>query len=382
MSTRIRVRTRLVIAVAAIAVCSLLPSPTFGEKKDSACRPGEPRAGSTQDQVCLAKAYLVGRGVERNESQAAYWFEKAADVGDPEAQRALAHLYQVGLGVPRDPAKASRWLERAVAGGSLEARVDLATNYLWGAGVRKDVQVSATWFQKAADKGSARAATYLGDMHHFGIGMPIDDAGARRWYEIGAKRNDSLAQYRLGLMLLTGRDADRRSAQAADLFRKAGQAGLVAAKFSLGVLLSNKPELASFPNEGEIAIEEAAVAGTWKASATLGIHAFNGAPNKHDPERACFWFQVARLQGGDVSEPALRRYLDAVSLELGIPQTKVIDAAAEKWFEDHKTPIQYIIKTPSGSQQDISFGIAALAGETHTERIVATPNDIPLKSPF
>lgn len=39
--------------------------------------------GSIQQEMELANAYLVGRGVARDEKQSAYWYEKAANSGDP-----------------------------------------------------------------------------------------------------------------------------------------------------------------------------------------------------------------------------------------------------------------------------------------------------------
>jgi hypothetical protein len=41
----------------------------------------EAEKGSVQQEIELGAAYLMGRGVERNEKQAAYWYEKAANSG-------------------------------------------------------------------------------------------------------------------------------------------------------------------------------------------------------------------------------------------------------------------------------------------------------------
>jgi TPR repeat protein len=367
MATKARIRAEFRVARGVMIGCIL-----FAAQAVSVRAQGNREPHSIQEQVRLAADYLVGRGVERDASRAAYWYQKAANFGDPGAQRALAQMYLAGLGVGRDPVQAARWLERAVAGGSVEAKVDLATSFLWGTGVKKDPQLSARWFEEAAHKGSGRAATYLGDMYHFGIGMPIDDAGARRWYEVGAKRNDSLAQYRLGLLLLQDRSDRRIAARAAELFRKASDAGLVPAKYALGVLLSEKPELASSAQEGESSIEGAANAGMWKASVVLGVHAFNGTPNQRNPGRAYFWFQVASLQGGAVTAPLVRRYMDALSTELGARKTQEIELAAERWFEEHKTAIRYAVGTSPGSE-DAVLMVASRPGETREDGMLMQP---------
>ena len=50
-----------------------------------------PKAGHTsaQREIELAATYLMGRGVARDDKQAAYWYERAAEAGDPEAQKQI-----------------------------------------------------------------------------------------------------------------------------------------------------------------------------------------------------------------------------------------------------------------------------------------------------
>ena len=60
----------------------------------------------------------AGAGVERNLSDAAEFYEKAARSGLREAQISLAMLYARGGGVKLDLNKALIWLEMAVAGGA------------------------------------------------------------------------------------------------------------------------------------------------------------------------------------------------------------------------------------------------------------------------
>ena len=79
----------------------------------------EAQRGSIKEEVELGAAYFAGRGVPQDEKLAAYWFEKAANAGDPGAQKEMGYFYDVGIGVKRDPAQAMRWYQRAVAGGLL-----------------------------------------------------------------------------------------------------------------------------------------------------------------------------------------------------------------------------------------------------------------------
>src|SRR5471030_432395 len=58
--------------------------------------------GDTSAQVKLGLLYLSGRGVEKNDSEAAGWILKAAQHGYARAEMNLGLLYQSGRGVPRD----------------------------------------------------------------------------------------------------------------------------------------------------------------------------------------------------------------------------------------------------------------------------------------
>ena len=123
----------------------------------SAVEPDIPRIqagaqkGSIQQEIELAGAYFAGRGVTRDEKQAAYWYEKAANSGDPAAQLQIGFFYEAGIGVERDPARAAVWFERAVASGSVEAKVNLGVAYTWGVGVRKDPEFATQLFRAAAE---------------------------------------------------------------------------------------------------------------------------------------------------------------------------------------------------------------------------------------
>ncbi|MGH8525620.1 MAG: tetratricopeptide repeat protein, partial [Gammaproteobacteria bacterium] len=58
--------------------------------------------GDMEAQYQLALMYANGRGVPRDQAQAAKWFEKATAVLDPGAQFNLGIMYFEGQGAPRD----------------------------------------------------------------------------------------------------------------------------------------------------------------------------------------------------------------------------------------------------------------------------------------
>lgn len=55
-------------------------------------------AGNALAQSSLGRAYLTGKGVEKDFTQAAFWFRKAAEQEEPQAQYNLGLMYYLGAG--------------------------------------------------------------------------------------------------------------------------------------------------------------------------------------------------------------------------------------------------------------------------------------------
>lgn len=97
--------------------------------------------------------YLLGRGVEQSNEKAFYYFNKAAEEGDPFAQNELAYMYAAGKGTSRNYAKALSWYEKAALQGLASAQYNVGLFYLHGLGVRADKKQAREWFQKSAAHG-------------------------------------------------------------------------------------------------------------------------------------------------------------------------------------------------------------------------------------
>jgi TPR repeat protein len=67
-------------------------------------------------------AYATGEGVGADDGEAALWFGRAAEGGDPEAMFALGLLYATGAGVPLDAVLAHKWLHLCALLSEGEAR--------------------------------------------------------------------------------------------------------------------------------------------------------------------------------------------------------------------------------------------------------------------
>jgi uncharacterized protein len=97
--------------------------------------------------------YLLGRGVVQNDAKAFYYFNKAANEGDPFAQNEVAYMYAAGKGTTRDDRKALVWYEKAANHGLSSAQYNLGLMYLHGLGTAPNKALAMHWFQQSAAHG-------------------------------------------------------------------------------------------------------------------------------------------------------------------------------------------------------------------------------------
>jgi len=379
---------RAVSSVPLVIVTSMLIG-IVQPRSASAINPDIPRIqagaerGSIQQQIELAAAYLAGRGVPLDEKQAAFWYEKAANAGDPGAQQQIGYFYQAGIGVERDPTRAAQWFERAIAGGLISAKVNLGVAYVWGLGVRADPVFAARLFREAAQKGSGTGAYYLGLMYFFGQGMPKDRSEARRWFELGAKLHSLPAEFDLALMLSKEPDAGSRD-RGFRLLRESAAGGVVAAKHQLGLEILHKPDLARTPNEAVVLFEEAASDGFWKSSLVLGILSRDGREMAKDCKAAYYHFRIAALQGGERAATLAANDLRALSLDLGQAQIQAIDQKAAAWAQKHSRPLEFVNLQGENASMFPAYALLYPPKDMHAGALVGSsdadsPDDMPVR---
>ena len=315
--------------------------------------------GSVLDEIVLAGDYFTGTGVEQDPKMAAYWYEKAAGHGSPEAQNQIGYFYQAGVGVPKDPQRAVHWYQLSAASGFAKAKVNLAVAYLRGIGIHQNNEQAVRLFNQAFQAGNGTAATYLGLLYYFGIAVPQDRAAAEKWFEAGLKLHDSLAAYDLGSMYSVNADHPHNLPKAADLLRQAADGGYVPAMHSLGLLLINHPELKpATPQESRTLLETAANAGSWKSSVVLGIMARDGRGVPVDYKTAYYHFRIALLQGGAEAEKLIMKDIQINAARIGEEESQNAVAAANTWFEHHSIPLIYVYKEGTLRRDFPMVGIA------------------------
>jgi TPR repeat protein len=289
---------------------------------------------------------------------AAYWYEKAAGHGSPEAQNQIGYFYQAGIGVPKDAKRAAHWYQLAAASGFAKAKVNLAVAYLRGIGVQQNDEMAVRLFNQAFQDGNGTAATYLGLLYYFGIAVKQDRAAAEKWFESGLKLHDPLAAYDLGSMYSVNADHPHDLPKAAALLRQAADGGYVPAMHSLGLMLVNHPELKQGPQESRSLLETAANAGSWKSSVVLGILARDGRGAPVDYKTAYYHFRVAILQGGADAEKVIKKDIEIMAARVGAEESQTAVSAAHTWFEHHSLPLMFVYKEGAPRRDFPMAGIA------------------------
>ncbi|HCE04684.1 MAG TPA: hypothetical protein DEQ98_15735, partial [Acidobacteria bacterium] len=69
--------------------------------------------GDPTAQFNLARQYLTGSGVPRDDQEAVRWYRLAAEQDHAGAQHSLGVRYDTGSGVSEDDAEAARWYRLA-----------------------------------------------------------------------------------------------------------------------------------------------------------------------------------------------------------------------------------------------------------------------------
>lgn len=104
-----------------------------------------------------------------------YWFEKAANLGQPDAQYQLSYMYERGKRVLRDADTAFIWLNRAARHGHLEAQCRLGIECMSGSETENpDFAYAYAWLAVAAEGGNTKAKEELPSLLR--IMSPIEHA--------------------------------------------------------------------------------------------------------------------------------------------------------------------------------------------------------------
>lgn len=181
------------------------PADIIAEKKDFAATKLEAEKGEVIAQHRLAVFYHLGRGTEKDETEAARWCRKAAEQGLPVAQYTLGQTLRLGEGVSPDLKEAFAWYMKAAKQGNIDAEHAVSVCYQEGDGVKANEEEAKKWRRLAAEHGEPRSQCNLGN-DYYGAGPDVaQDTLAARWYRKAAEQLHPKGGYSLGLCYLIGR---------------------------------------------------------------------------------------------------------------------------------------------------------------------------------
>lgn len=184
----------------------------------------------------LGVCYAEGVGTTRDDVQAVYWMQRAAD-GVVNAQYWLGRMYLEGRGVTADPQAALRWLEKAALARMPEALTLLAQLLVSGQTPEgRDHPRAFSLYSEAASLGSVEAMFSAGAMLGGGHDIPANRREAQRWYRMAAERGHGLAQLMLGRYLKRGLAGETNPVEARIWLERARAQGLEEASEDLARL--------------------------------------------------------------------------------------------------------------------------------------------------
>ena len=203
--------------------------------------------GHTEAQRNLAFAFLSGKGVVKNQAEGVRRLRIAAEVGDVPARRQLGYHYATGTGVPKDENEAVHWFRLAADQGDKFAQYNLAFAFTNGRGVSASPKDAVRWYQKAAEQGMPQAQCELGLIYEHGLGVPVDYEKSFYWSRLAAEQQYAEACCNLGWMYENGLGVAQDLEQAQHWYEEAVKQEFAQAKDRLSALRERRTRLQPIP---------------------------------------------------------------------------------------------------------------------------------------
>jgi hypothetical protein len=147
-------------------------------------------AGELEARLELARRYLEGAGVGRNETEAGKWLLLAADQGNPQAQFNVGVMYERGVGMPANLAKALEYYRKSAAQNTPMAIHNLALIHANDhPGMKADPVQARRMMTRSAELGLGESQYSLALMYLQALGGPSDRVMALSWMAVAARPN-------------------------------------------------------------------------------------------------------------------------------------------------------------------------------------------------
>ena len=249
---------------------------------------------------------------------------KAAESGNVEAQYRLARMYMDGSKVGKDEAAACEWMRRAAEGRNRQAQVEYADMLFNGIGTEQDAATAIFHYQMAADGGNIDArmklSTLIADENN-------DRMEIRKLFKELANRGTSLNEYRYADFLLKTAWSEDDRKEALEWFLKSAAKGNINSKFQAAVMYRDGIGTQMNIEESVKLFREAADSGHILAQVALAELLLKGIKTKKDESESFKWYLRSAESGNPKSQ-----YQVAVMYRDGIG-TDIDPVMSKKWFD-------------------------------------------------
>lgn len=249
-----------------------------------------------------------------------------AQLGDSAAQTLVAEVLDRGLGVKRDRDQAMFWYEQAANGGDPTGMFKYAVLLMERSRSKDDRKKADELMRKAADLGNPSA------QFNYGQVLVADTPGekglraALPYYEKSAEHGIADAQYALSQIYVSLKDLpEEKTKRAREWLLRAARAGYDTAQLDLGMWLVNGTAGERDYDAGFNWMKRAADGGNPVAQSKLAQLYIHAIGTKSDPVQAAKWFVLARRAG--LNDPSLEDFY----LGLTDAQQKAAIDAANKY---------------------------------------------------
>ena len=168
------------------------------------------RYGAHGASYLIGSCYEDGVGVDQDNFQAMFWYQRGAEEYSQWAQVALGRFYEAGVCVPQDRQIAYEWYKKAADQGNADGLFNVGRCLWCGLGVKENETSGVDYFTQALkinDK-HIRANVFLADCLLRGAGVAKNLQEAIRHLTVAIDQGDARAQQMLGWIYVFGKEVE------------------------------------------------------------------------------------------------------------------------------------------------------------------------------
>lgn len=283
--------------------------------------------------------YVTGRmyryynGAAYDVPLAADLYEKAAELGNPDAMLEYAFFLSAGMERTKDVDAAVELVEESAELGNYDAVLSIGKKYIEGKSVNQDIDKGIAMIEEAADHNNIGAIRYLGYAYHEGEIVSKDDTKSieymDKWIELDNQYGTLDAYTFLSSEYYNGRKLMQDYERALEYNMVLYNAGRIGTAYTIGIMYENgygtdididkaieyyeisaasdegenaAERLAKMYREGELVdkdidtaikwYERAVECGDWMSAKVLGDIYHEGIETPQDEEKANEWYEI------------------------------------------------------------------------------------------